>query len=156
VLSVNQIAARLDDRFNLLTGGSRAAPVRQQTLYATIDWSYSLLTRQQQWAFNRLSVFAGGFTVEAAEAVCLGDVVQPGDVLGVLSDLVDKSMVVTTPANSDSLRYRLLETLRQFASERLIECDEERAAHHVHARYFLALAEEADSDMFGHRARWNG
>jgi non-specific serine/threonine protein kinase len=94
-------------------------------------------------------VFAGGFAVEAAQAVCGGDVVQAGGVLDVLSELVDKSLVVTTPVQPGVLRFRLLETLRQFAWERLVESGETAAAQGAHAAYFLALAEEADSDMFG-------
>ena len=149
VLSPNQIATRLDDRFNLLTGGSRTAPVRQRTLRATIDWSYELLNRQQRWVFNKLAVFAGGFTLEAAQAVCVGDVVQPGGLLDVLSDLVDKSLVATTPGQYGALRYRLLETLRQFAWERLVESGEASVAQGAHATCFLAMALEADPELFG-------
>src|SRR5262249_22986316 len=95
VLSLEQIAARLDDRFNLLTINSLNEPLRHRTLYATIDWSYSQLTPAQRWVFNRLAVFAGGFSLEATQAVCTCDVVQVSRVLDVLADLVDKSLVAS-------------------------------------------------------------
>ncbi len=117
-LSVQQISERLDDRFNLLTAGSRTAPLRQQTLAATLDWSYALLSEAERRVLQRLSVFAGGAGLEAAEAVCNCECVKPDEILDVLSHLVDKSLVVTDQ-NSAETRYRLLETIRQYAREKL-------------------------------------
>ena len=117
-LSVKQIAERLDDRFKLLTGGSRTAPLRQQTLAATLDWSYALLTEPERRVLQRLSIFAGGAALEAAEAVCICECVQPEEVLDVLSHLVDKSLVVADQSSSET-RYRLLETIRQYARQKL-------------------------------------
>jgi tetratricopeptide (TPR) repeat protein len=116
-LDVARIADRLDDRFRLLTGGSRTALPRQQTLAAAVDWSYELLEESEQVFFNRLAAFRGGFTLEAAESVCQGGVVDEFDVVDHLSSLVDKSMVVWEGGRGD--RYRLLETLRQYALGKL-------------------------------------
>jgi predicted ATPase/class 3 adenylate cyclase len=149
VLPVEQLLARLEDRFRLLTGGSRTALERQQTLRATVDWSYDLLTAPEQTLFARLSVFAGGWTLEAAEAVGAGpegDGIEPADVLDLLTRLADKSLVDVAAAEQPdgTARYRLLETLRQYASERLAEAGEgEAAARRRHAAHYLALAEQA-------------
>ena len=117
-LSLRGLADRLDQRFRLLTGGSRTALPRQQTLRATVEWSYSLLHGAEQLLLGRLSVFAEGFDLDAAEAVCgFGDI-EVFEVAGLLGSLVDKSLVVAEPAG-EALRYRLLETIRQFAAERL-------------------------------------
>jgi non-specific serine/threonine protein kinase len=113
VLSVEQIAARLDDTYRLLTGGSRTALPRQQTLRATMDWSYSLLYEKEQTVFRRLSVFAGGFTLESAEVVCAGESIEEYEILDVLSHLVDKSLVLMEERNVEA-RYRLMETIRQY------------------------------------------
>src|SRR5439155_11823137 len=118
-LSVEQLAARLDQRFRLLTGGSRAALPRQQTLAALVGWSYDLLTEQEQALFNRLAIFVGGFTIEAAESVCSGEIVDPDAVLDLLLRLIEKSLVVAEPGDDGAHRYRLLETLRQYAREQL-------------------------------------
>jgi predicted ATPase/DNA-binding CsgD family transcriptional regulator/DNA-binding XRE family transcriptional regulator len=156
VLSLYDIAARLDDCFNLLTSGSRTEPLRHQTLYATIDWSYALLSTEQRWVFKRLAVFADGFALEAAQAVCGGNVIPVGGVLEILADLVDKSLVVTTPGHDGALRYRLLETLRQFAWDRLMEGGDAADAQRAHALYFLAVADQADTELFGkpHQVAW--
>ena len=119
-LSLSELHDRLDQRFRLLTGGSRAALARQQTLRAAIDWSYSLLGETEQRLLRRLSVFAEGFDLRAAEAVCGFGPIDPLDVAGLLGSLVDKSLV-QADQDEDTLRYRLLETIRQFAAERLIE-----------------------------------
>jgi non-specific serine/threonine protein kinase len=153
VLSVEQIAARLDDRFALLTGGSRSALPRQQTLRATLDWSYELLAEPEQAFLRRLSVFVGSFTLEQAEAVG-----GSGGVLDLLSELVDKSLVVVEEpgqAGPVEVRYRLLETTRQYARERLLDSREADAVHHSHARHFLALAEQAGPYLDGsEEAAW--
>jgi predicted ATPase len=125
-LSLAGLHDRLDQRFRLLTGGSRTALPRQQTLHAAVDWSYSLLTGAEQLLLGRLSVFAEGFDLDAAEAVCgFGDI-EAFDVADLLGSLVDKSLVVAEPAGA-ALRYRLLETIRQFAAERLVEAGEGQA-----------------------------
>ena len=120
VLSVEEIASRLDDRFSLLTAGSRTAIPRHQTLRATIDWSHDLLTEPERILFRRLSVFAGGFTLEAAESVC-SDEMPTGRVLDLLGRLADKSLVIAE-AGSETIetRYRMLETIRQYALETLV------------------------------------
>jgi predicted ATPase/DNA-binding CsgD family transcriptional regulator/DNA-binding XRE family transcriptional regulator len=139
-LSVKQIAERLDDRFNLLTGGSRIAPLRQQTLAAVLDWSYALLTEPERRVLQRFSIFAGGADLEAAEAVCICECVQPEEVLDVLSHLVDKSLVVADRSSSET-RYRLLETIRQYARQRLEEQGDEEACRDQHLLYFIQWAE---------------
>jgi predicted ATPase/class 3 adenylate cyclase len=152
VLSVEQIAKRLDDRFRLLTGGSRTALPRQQTLRALIDWSYDLLSEAERTVFRRLSVFVGGWTIEAAEAIC-GDAVPPragaggeDDVLDLLTQLVNKSLVVVGEEGAET-RYRLLETIRQYARDKLLESGEAAALHGRHRDWFLALAEQDEPEL---------
>lgn len=147
-LSLANLHDRLDQRFRLLTGGSRSAMERQQTLRATVDWSYSLLNGAEQSVLRRLSVFAEGFDIEAAEAVCASNDLDAFDVADLLGSLVDKSLVITE-AVSGSLRYRLLETVRQYAAERLAGAgpQETGAAVRAHLDYFLALAEQASALM---------
>jgi tetratricopeptide (TPR) repeat protein len=137
------LAARLDQRFRLLTGGSRAALARQQTLQATVDWSYGLLTAAEQTLFNRLAVFAGGFTIEAAETACAGGPVATEEVLDLLLRLVDKSLVVAEGSAGDIERYRLLETLRQYGRERLLATGEAADLYARHLAHYGALAEES-------------
>jgi predicted ATPase/class 3 adenylate cyclase len=149
-LSLDGLHDRLDQRFRLLTGGSRTALARQQTLRATVDWSYSLLNGAEQMLLRRLSVFAETFDLDAAEAVCgFGDIAV-FDVAELLGALVDKSLVVAEPAGG-ALRYRLLETIRQFAAERLAEAGEDEAAAvaGAHGRHFLSVAEAAASHLTG-------
>jgi non-specific serine/threonine protein kinase len=148
-LSAEQLAARLDKRFRLLRGGSRAALPRHQTLQALVDWSYGLLTAAEQTVFDRLAVFTGGFTLEAAEAVCAGGGIAVEDVLDALLRLVEKSLVIAEAGRGEVERYRLLETLREYARERLAASGEDAAAHNRHARYFLALAETAEPELYG-------
>ncbi len=153
-LSVEEINARLDNRFRLLTGGSKTALPRQQTLRALIDWSYGLLHGQEKVLLARLSVFIGGWTLAAAEAVCTGDEVEDWEVLDLLTSLVDKSLV-SAEAEGGQTRYRLLETVRQYARDRLVEGAEELLAHKKHRDYFLTLAEEADPKLRGpEQVRW--
>jgi predicted ATPase/DNA-binding SARP family transcriptional activator len=150
VLSVEQIAERLDDSFLLLTGGSRTALPRHQTLRGAVDWSYELLTPRERALFARLSVFAGGLTLEAAESVCVGDPIERHQVLDVLSHLVDKSLVVASePQPGGGARYRLLETLRQYGHERLAESGEDAGCKANHAHYYVALCERAEPQLFG-------
>jgi predicted ATPase/class 3 adenylate cyclase len=154
VLSVEQIAARLDDRFRLLTGGSRRALPRHQTLQALIDWSYGLLTNAERVLFRRLCVFAGGWTLSAAEQVCadgptLGlstggagkEGLQSEDILDLLDELVTKSIVIAEASDSDKQRYRMLETIRQYAQQKLVETDEAVFFHDQHLDYFTRYAE---------------
>ena len=152
VLPVEQIRDRLADRLGLLTGGSRAALPHQQTLRATIEWSYNLLSPQEQTLLQRLSVFAGGWTLEAAEAVCTGDAIQGWEVLDLLSSMVDKSLVLFTEKPGQG-RYRLLETLRQYARERLQESGEGDVVYARHRDFFLVLAEEVEPQLHGPNAK---
>ncbi len=149
-LSVPEISSRLDQRFRLLTGGSRTALPRHQTLRALIDWSYDLLNPEEQIVLDRLSVFAGGWTLEAAEAVTVAGGTGEWQVLDQLAALVDKSLVQAEEIQG-STRYRLLETVRHYAAERLArragsELDETRAAHRD---YYLALVETAETHLRG-------
>jgi predicted ATPase/DNA-binding SARP family transcriptional activator len=168
-LPVEALAARLTDCFHLLTDGNRAALPRHRTLRAMIEWSYNLLSEPERALLRRLSVFADGWTLEAAEAVC-GDfgfwiadfglptdpnpiqnpksAIQNGEVLDLLTRLVDKSLVVYEPRGEEG-RYRLLETLRQFAQEHLAASGEEEATRRRHVEYYLALAEAAEPHLKG-------
>jgi predicted ATPase len=150
--AVEQIAARLDDRFGLLTTGPRTAMPRQQTLRAAVDWSYALLSEPERALLRRLSVFAGGWKFEAAEAVAAGDGLQPYAVLDLLAQLVDKSLVLAEPQRG-AVRYRLLETIRQYARERLDEAGEAGCTCDRHLAYFLDLAEQAEPKLRGPEAR---
>ncbi|HYW86812.1 MAG TPA: helix-turn-helix domain-containing protein, partial [Chloroflexota bacterium] len=144
-LTVEELARRLDRRLSLLNGGNRAAQPRQQTLRATIDWSYQFLTPTQQRVFERLSVFANGWTLHAADAVCAGDGVADGDVLDALLQLIRKSLVMRLDVRHGSARYRLLETLREYASEKLTERGVELSAtRQRHAAYYSALVQRLD------------
>lgn len=148
MMDVGKIASRLEHRFQLLSGGSRTAARRHQTLRAAIDWSYDLLTDAERHMLNRLSVFAGGCTLEAAEAVCSGDGILSVDVLEILSRLVDKSLVLTESDGSE-VRYRLLETVRLYAQDRLKELPAGGALAERHTAFFLSLAEEAEPELQG-------
>ena len=136
VLSVDQISERLEDRFRLLTGGSRSAMPRQQTLEAAVDWSYRLLSASERSLFERLSAFIGGFDLPAAEEVCSGQGVEPFEVLDLLAGLVDKSMVVAEQGTRGVSRYHLLETLRQFGVRRVVDSDEVEHWKTRHLDYF--------------------
>jgi predicted ATPase/Tfp pilus assembly protein PilF len=150
VLSPAQIAERLDHSFALLTGGTRDAAPRQQTLRAAIDWSYDLLTDPERTLFARLSVFAGGFTLDAAEAVCGGDRIPPGELLDLLTHLVDKSLVVVEERRGEA-RCRMLETIREYAADRLAGSGEAEALGLRHAAHYLGIAEEAEPELQGAR-----
>jgi len=153
-LSVEQIAERLDDRFRLLTGGHRTAPARHQTLAATLDWSYALLPAAEQLALQRLSVFAGGWGLPAAEAVCAGAGVEAADVLDLLARLVDKSLVVAERQDG-AMRYHLQETIRQYAQRRLAEAGEEAFWRDRHLDYFVQWGEAAEPHLSGaDKAAW--
>jgi predicted ATPase len=149
-LSPTQVAARLDDRFRLLADGRRPVAGRHQTLRAVIDWSWELLGAAEQVLLRRLSVFAGGATLEAAERVCAGP--APGglaadEVLYLLAGLVDRSLVVAADDRAGGVRYTMLETVRAYGAERLAEAGESEALARAHTGYFLALAEEAEPEL---------
>jgi non-specific serine/threonine protein kinase len=149
VLAVEQIAARLDDRFRLLTSGSRTALPRQQTLRGTVDWSYELLTPDERVLLARLSVFAGGWSIEAAEVVGADDRgIAPAAILDLLASLVAHSLVMVEE-HAGTARFVLLETLRQYAHERLTERGEGHSVRQRHARFFLELAERAEPELNG-------
>jgi predicted ATPase/DNA-binding SARP family transcriptional activator/DNA-binding CsgD family transcriptional regulator len=155
VLSAQQISERLGYSLKVLTSGERTANHRHQTLRAALDWSYELLSEPEQVLFRRLSVFAGGFTLEAAESVGAGGVIEEADVLELLSYLVDKSLVVAEESWERGARYRLLEPVRQYASEKLEDGGEAEAVGRRHAEFFLALAEEAEVELSRPRqAEW--
>ncbi len=181
-LSPEELQARLDDRFRLLTGGSRPALPRQQTLRSTIDWSYDLLSEPERALLRRLSVFAGGWTLEAAEAVCgVGrdgvverwstggadrsgpslaarcaatrsgtSLLQSADVLDLLTNLVDISLVIYEQPLEGEGRYRLLETVRQYARDRLLESGEGAAARRKHRDFYVELAKRDQAEHLGY------
>jgi predicted ATPase len=147
-LPVEVIAERLDDRFRLLTGGSRTGLLRHQTLRATLDWSYDLLSEEERIVLRRLSVFAGGFMLEAAEEICSGDGVAERDILDLLAHLVDKSLVMLGEREGHG-RYRLLDTVRQYGLDRLLAAGEAAEARTRHRAWYLDLAERAEAEMYG-------
>ncbi len=154
-LSVKQISNRLGDSLKLLTGGGRATAPRHQTLKGALDWSYDLLSRPERKLFGRLSVFAGGWTLEAAESVGAGDDIEEEDVLDLISNLVDKSLVEVQEDRDGAIRYRMLEPVRQYAQARLQGSGEAEPVQCRHAAFFLALAEEAEPELRGARqATW--
>ena len=154
MLTAAQIGQHLDDRFRLLSGGCRTAPPRRRTLRATLDWSHDLLSAPERALFRRLAVFAGGWTLEAAEAVGAGRGAPAETVLDLLTRLVDRSLVEVDAAPVVA-RYRLLETVREYARERLAAGGEADAVRRRHARHFLALAEAAAPALTGgERGRW--
>ena len=155
LLTAEQLAERLDDAFRVLTVASRTALPRHQTLRATIDWSYQLLNETERLLLWRLSVFAGGCTLEAAEAVCAelaelaGQGLVAGRVLDVMGSLVAKSMVVASRGAGEEARYRMLEMIRQYAGEKLLAAGEAEALQARHLDYFCKLAEEAEFKLQG-------
>lgn len=149
ILSVDQIRDRLRDRFRLLVGDKRTVVARQRTLEATVDWSYDLLTDTERLLLARLSVFSGGWTLEAAEEVCAGGVIREGDILDLLGRLVDKSLVIVDGLTDRDRRYRLLETIRQYAQNRLGCLGEADTVSQAHFTSFLTLARHAESNICG-------
>jgi predicted ATPase/tRNA A-37 threonylcarbamoyl transferase component Bud32 len=155
VLSVDKILARLEDRFQLLTGGSRTALARQQTLRAAVDWSYELLSPMERTLLDRLGIFTGGCTLEAAEEVCSWDALEPDEVLDLLAHLADKSLVGPTQGSDGGMRYGLLETIRAYAQERADRAGATETLKTRHAVYFLKLAESAEPELQGpEQGRW--
>jgi predicted ATPase len=150
-MSLKDLHDRLDQRFRLLTGGSRNALPRQQTLGAMVAWSYDLLNDAERAVLRRLTVFVDGFTLDAVEAVCAIGTVDAFDLPDLLGSLVNKSLV-TTERVDDLLRYRLLETIRQYVAEQLLQIDGEAAAletRRMHAEHFAALCEQAMPNLYG-------
>jgi predicted ATPase/DNA-binding SARP family transcriptional activator len=148
-LAVEQVAERLEVTLDVLSGANRTAAPRQQTLRATIDWSHRLLSEDEQMILRRFSVFARGWTLEAAEAVCSGGGIEQEEALDLLGGLVDKSLVVAGVATDGAVRYRMLESIRQYAWENLEQNGEADEVRDRHAAFFLALAEEADPKLAG-------
>jgi predicted ATPase/DNA-binding SARP family transcriptional activator len=155
ILSSAQLAERLDDIFALLVGGARSAHPRHQALRATLDWSHELLDAEERAAFRRLSVFAGGFTLEAAERVAAGGDLKPASMLELLTRLADKSLLRVEHARDDS-RYHLLVTIRDYARDRLAESGESGSVRRAHLAYFTELAETAAARIDGGEAGGNG
>ncbi len=155
VLQVEQIAERLDNALQLLTQGKRSAPSRHQTLRATMDWSYNLLSEAEKKLFQRLAVFARGFTLEAAEGICVGDGVKPDEILELVTSLVGKSMLVLVEQNANShdliersLRYRFLEPIRQYAREKLVESGEQIFIRDQHMSYFHHWIQTTETKLY--------
>ena len=153
-LHPKKILERFEDRFDLLVSPDPGISKRQQTLQATIEWSYNLLSESEKTLFERISVFSGGFELEAAEEVCSDDQLQKESVLDVLSMLVDRSLVYTTKGQSQSMRYNRLETLRQFAQHKLITNKEEDEIRSRHLQYYLKVAEVAYEEQFEAQSKW--
>lgn len=147
-LSIADLAARLDDRFKLLTGGARTAEARQKTLRATVDWSYQLLTVSERVLFRRLSVFRGGWTLESATAIVTDELVPAETVLDLSAALVDRSLILADTGQAGG-RFRMLETLRRYAAERADEAGEAEQLAGAHARFFADLAETGQGWLRG-------
>jgi len=150
-LSIEQIAERLEGSLDLLTRGGRTAMPRQQTLRGTLDWSFELLSEDEKKLFGRLSVFAGGWTLEAAEAVGAGEGIEEGDILDLVSLLVDKSLIVPEGTESSASRHRMLEPVRQYARQRLEDSGQAEETKRRHAEWCMAIAEEAEPELSGRR-----
>ena len=148
------ILERLEDQFRILYSSSRTAPARQQTLKAAIDWSYNLLSEQEQILFNRLSVFAGNFGLEAVEDVCSDKQLDKNSILPFLSQLVDKSLVIADNQDDESVRYRCLMPLQQYSLQKLIERGEEEKIRQQHLSCYLKLAEKAYDEQFELQLEW--
>ncbi|MEU7781465.1 BTAD domain-containing putative transcriptional regulator [Micromonospora parva] len=144
-MSIDQLARRLDDRFRLLTGGSRTALPRHRTLRAVVDWSWELLTDAERTVLRRLSVFSGGVSLEAAERVCAGDEVAQEEVLELVTALAEKSLLVVE--GDEVPRYRMLGTIKEYAAHRLAEAGESDLARHAHLAYFTELTETAEPQL---------
>jgi len=149
LMSPDQMLERLQDRFGLLTGGSRTSPSRHRTLQSALDWSHDLLSDRERTLFRRLSVFAGGFSLEAVEAVCSGDNLDVGAITSLLGSLVDKSLAIAATEPSAAIRFRMLETLQQYGHERLVETKEADELDRRHLDFYMSLAEHAWPNLNG-------
>jgi predicted ATPase len=148
-LSLEQISERLGGSLDLLTRGSRTAEPRRRTLKGARDWSHDLLSEPEKVLFRRLSVFAGGWTLKTAETVASDDGVEEGEILDLLSGLVEKSLVLAEEHEGSGLRYRMLEPVKQYAREKLEDAGEGETVRRRHADYFLALAEKPSRSCGG-------
>jgi len=153
-LGPETILERLREQFNILSSSDRIAPERQQTLKATIDWSYNLLSYQEQLLFNRLAVFTGDFSLDAAEEVCKDTKLPEKDILSLLSQLVDKSLIIANRQEDESVRYRFLEPIHQYSLQNLINSKEEQFFRRNHLEYYLKMAEKAYEEQFDGMASW--
>lgn len=154
VVSAEQIAGRLDDCFHLLTGGGRTSLRRHQTLRAAIDWSHDLLSDQERALLRRASVFAGGFGLDAAEGICAGGGIAAGEILDLLTRLVDKSLILAEVPSGEA-RFRIQETVRRYGRERLLDSGEQNEFLIRHRDWYLALAEQAEPELQGpQQKRW--
>jgi predicted ATPase/DNA-binding CsgD family transcriptional regulator len=149
LMSPEQILERLQDRFGLLTGGSRTSPTRHRTLQSALDWSHALLSDRERTLFRRLSIFAGSFTLEAVEAVCSGDDLERAAITALLGSLVDKSFVIVVAEVSAPIRFRMLETLQQYGHGHLTDSGELERLSRRQCEFFVALAEEAFPNLIG-------
>src|SRR5712692_85616 len=149
LMSPDQILNRLQNRFGLLTGGSRAGPARHRTLQSALDWSHDLMSDDERRLFRRLSMFAGTFSLEAVEQVCSDDDLEVDAIPGLLGSLVDKSLVVASVEGAAPIRFRMLETLQQYGQQRLAEHGELERLSRRHAEYFLRVAQEASPKLRG-------
>jgi predicted ATPase/class 3 adenylate cyclase len=147
-MSVAELNTRLQDRYKLLTGGGRVLLQRQQTLRALVDWSYDLLDASERTVLNRLAVFVGGFDLDAAEQVCAAEPVQPADVVDLVTSLVEKSLVMADE-REQGMRYRMLETIRDYASEKLVQAGDAAPAMARHCQHYFALAKALRAGLIG-------
>jgi predicted ATPase/DNA-binding SARP family transcriptional activator len=158
LLSVQEIAARLDRRFSLLTDGSRTALPRHHTLLAAIEWSHDLLSEPERFLFRRLSIFAGSFTLEAVEAICASQEIQGDEMLSLLGRLVDKSLLKVESASQDpdlATRYRMLETIHSYGQLKLEEAEETNSIRNRHAEYYVGLVEAIEAEFLSqNQVRW--
>jgi predicted ATPase len=154
ILSPQAVLTRLGDRLSFLTSGARDLPVRQQTLRATIDWSYNLLSREEQMLFRRLAVFVGGFTIDAVEGVCASNE-EVGATFDIVASLIDKSMVRTVPELNDELRYGMFETIREYALASLAAAGEMHMLQQRHAEFYQRLTQMAEPYLVGtQQVKW--
>jgi predicted ATPase/DNA-binding CsgD family transcriptional regulator len=149
ILGVDQIAAHLEESFQLLTGGFRTALPRHQTMRASIEWSYGLLSETEKILLHRFSVFAGGWTLEAAKEICIDRTISAYTVINLLAQLVNKSLVTMENEPDGGIRYYLLDAIWDFAHEKLADTDENKSIHNAHVIYFLKLAETAEPNFKG-------
>ena len=147
MMSVEEIASHLNDRFHLLTGGARTALPRHQTLQAMIDWSHDLLSEPERVLLRRLSIFAGGWTLEAAESVCGGEDIQSHEILDLLTQLLNKSLILVKREQGRDTRYHMSETIRQYARDKLWAAREGERMRQRHLAYFVELAERAEPNL---------
>ncbi len=155
LLTAEQIADRLKDVFRLLTGGSRTALPRQQTLRATVDWSYVLLNEKERLLLRRLAVFAGGWYLAGVEAVCAGEEIDKNEVLDLLGNLVNKSLVIADRRQGSPTRYRMLDTIQGYAHEKLVDAGEGITSRQRHLAYFMELAETSEARLHGYeQMKW--